>query len=146
MYVSPFNDDGVLFDIIQTVPSTSPPVTAPDDDNANDAESPVLVDVKLPTLTSKVLVSPLVNRIVVPIPAADTKALGVLVADAAVPAFVAQDDDKAYDALVEPEAYDALWIELVPNGPQTLDAVTNDAVEALVIEPDTDKANDAVRV
>jgi hypothetical protein len=138
MYVSPFNDDGVLFDIIQTIPSANEPVLAPDDDATNEAESPVLVDVKLPTLASKVVLSPLVNRIVVPIDAADTTALGVLVAEVAAPAFV------AYDALVEPEAYEADWIELDPNGPQTLDAVTNDAVEAFVIDPDTLKAKDAV--
>jgi hypothetical protein len=35
-------------------------------------------------------------------------------------------------------------MELVPNGPQTLDAVTKDAVWALVIVPDTLKAYDAV--
>jgi hypothetical protein len=102
MYVSPFLvESGVLFDIIQTVPSANEPVFAPDDDATSEAEFPVLVDVKLPTLTSKVLVSPLVNRIVVPIDAADTTALGVVVADAALPAFVAYDDE------VEPEAYEA---------------------------------------
>jgi hypothetical protein len=139
MYVSPFSvGSGVLFDIIQTVPSANEPVLAPDDEATNEAESPVLVDVKLPTLILKLNVSPLVKLIVVPSDVADTIALGVLVAELAVPAFV------AYDALVEPEAYEADWIELDPNGPQTFEAVTKDAVEAFVTVPADVNAYDAV--
>jgi hypothetical protein len=132
MYVSPFLEAVGSFDTIQTVPSDNEPVLVPDDEAANEDESPVLVDVKLPTLTSKVLLSPLVNRIVVPIPAADTKALGVLVADPAVAAVLAFD---AYDALnaglvdvnIEPVTYEALidWVayDAVPENLEDADPV-----------------------
>jgi hypothetical protein len=94
MYVSPFSlGSGVLFDIIQTVPSANEPVLAPDDEATNEAELPVLVDVNPDTVTLKPLVSPLVKLIVLPRAVADTTALGVLVAELAVVAF------KAYDAL-----------------------------------------------
>ena len=45
-------------------------------------------------------------------------------------AVKAYEDDNEYEALVEPEAYDALNILLEPKGPQTLEAVMNEAVEA----------------
>ena len=60
-------------------------------------------------------------------------------------AVVANDADWANEALVEPEAYDALNIEFDPNGPYTFEAVTKEAVNAFVIDPDTLNANDAVR-
>jgi hypothetical protein len=73
------------------------------------------------TVTVKVLLSPFLNVIM------------LMEAEAVIRAFGVYDAVAAYDALVEPEAYDALAIELNPYGPNTLDELTHDAVAANVL-------------
>ena len=65
------------------------------------------------------------------------KAYEALVAIDAVKAYdelITLEAVAAYDALKDELAYDALNIELNPYGPNTLDAVTNEAVNALLAQ------------